>query len=160
MPCVDWLCCIANWLQCRRGYDVFAFAAAGATSAVGLDICLVATAAAKEQQQQTLADFPAAAAAVHLCTDDFFTFGSSSSSPPFDIGYDYTFLCALHPGEQRSWYLWTQTNLGQRNCLCQHAGPGPCHQLQESYSHEDHETAEVVFHREQGHLLQTCHGTS
>lgn len=87
---------------CRRGYDVFAFAAAGAAVSVGLDLVPEAVAAAQQEQQRQLGDNPTAAAAVHLTTGDFFTFRSSEGyKGPFDFGYDYTFLCALRPGEQR-----------------------------------------------------------
>jgi hypothetical protein len=83
----------------RRGYDVFAFAAAGAALSTGLDICPLAIEAAKAERQLRLSGNPAASAAVHLTSGDFFSHGSSPDfRGPYDIGYDYTFLCALHPG--------------------------------------------------------------
>jgi hypothetical protein len=78
---------------------VFAFAQSGAALSTGLDLSPEAIAAAQAEQQVALAAHPAASAAVHLTSGDFF---SHSSSPdfrgPYDVGYDYTFLCALHPG--------------------------------------------------------------
>jgi hypothetical protein len=102
-------CCAA--LHCRRGYDVAAFAAAGAALSVGLDLCPDAIAAAEAECATQLAGSPAAAAACQLIAGDFFTYtpppdaaagdgaghGASSGAPLFDAGYDYTFLCALHP---------------------------------------------------------------
>ena len=83
----------------RRGYDVFAFALAGAAVSVGLDIIPTAIAAAKAEQQRVIPDNPTAAAAVRLVTGDFFMHSSSEDyAGPYDIGYDHTFLCALHPG--------------------------------------------------------------
>jgi hypothetical protein len=48
-------------MRCRRGYDVFAFAAAGAALSVGLDICPDAIAAANKQREEQLAGHPNAA---------------------------------------------------------------------------------------------------
>jgi hypothetical protein len=84
----------------RRGYDVFAFASAGASVAVGLDICPIAVQAAQAEQQLVIGDNPDACAASKLIAGDFFSHDSSPDfKGPYDIGYDYTFLCALHPGE-------------------------------------------------------------
>lgn len=75
---------------------------------VGLDLSPEAIAAAKAEQQQQLADNPTASAAAHLVAGDFFKHSSSPEfKGPFDVGYDYTFLCALHPGE----LLWTHMRL-------------------------------------------------
>lgn len=83
----------------RRGYDVFAFASAGASVAVGLDICPIAIQAAQEEQQLEIGDNPAACAVSKLVAGDFFSHDSSTDfQGPYDVGYDYTFLCALHPG--------------------------------------------------------------
>jgi hypothetical protein len=96
---------------CRRGYDVASFAAAGAALSVGLDLSREAADAADAECRRRLAGSPAAAAACQLTAGDFFTYtpppdaaagdgaghGASSGAPLFDAGYDYTFLCALHP---------------------------------------------------------------
>lgn len=88
-------------IPCRRGYDVFAFAAAGTALAAGLDICPIAIDAAKAEQQQRLAGNATASAAVHLTAGDFFRHAQDPGfKGPYDIGYDYTFLCALHPGKR------------------------------------------------------------
>lgn len=96
-------CAVLCIYYCRRGYDVFAFATAGAAVSAGLDLSPEAVAAAKAAQQSELADNPAASAAVHLVAGDFFNHSRSGADykGPFDVGYDYTFLCALHPGEGR-----------------------------------------------------------
>jgi len=66
---------------------------------VGLDLSPEAIAAAQAEQQAALSGNPSASAAVSLCAGDFFSHSASGDfKGPFDIGYDYTFLCALHPG--------------------------------------------------------------
>uniref|UniRef100_A0A383W5P7 Uncharacterized protein n=1 Tax=Tetradesmus obliquus TaxID=3088 RepID=A0A383W5P7_TETOB len=90
---------------CGRGYDVVAFAAAGASLSVGLDICPDAIAAANKQCDEQLAGHPDAAkvsAATELAVADFFSY-CHSSGQLFNVGYDYTFLCALHPDMRSSW---------------------------------------------------------
>jgi len=52
---------VLRLLLCRRGYDVVAFAAAGAALSVGLDICPDAIAAANKQRDEQLAGHPDAA---------------------------------------------------------------------------------------------------
>jgi hypothetical protein len=87
-------------LYCRRGYDVFAFALAGASVSVGLDICPIAVQAAKDEQQLEIGTNAAACAASQLVSGDFFSHERDPDfQGPYDIGYDYTFLCALHPGQ-------------------------------------------------------------
>lgn len=94
------LCVPPPVCPCRRGYDVVAFALAGAAASVGLDLCPIAVQAAKDEQQLEIGNNPAACAASKLVVGDFFSHDSSADyQGPYDIGYDYTFLCALHPGE-------------------------------------------------------------
>jgi hypothetical protein len=52
---------VLHVMPCRRGYDVVAFAAAGAELSVGLDICPDAIAAANRQRDEQLAGHPDAA---------------------------------------------------------------------------------------------------
>jgi hypothetical protein len=80
---------------------VFAFAQSGAVVSTGLDLSPEATAAATAEQHVALAADPAASSAVHLTAGDFFRHAQDPGfKGPYDIGYDYTFLCALHPGRQ------------------------------------------------------------
>jgi methyl halide transferase len=86
-----------------RGYDVTAFAASGAHRAVGLDLSPDAVAAARAAlAAQDLP--PLTAAAVELEAGNFFSY-SHPTGEAFDLGYDYTFLCALHPDMRRDWAL-------------------------------------------------------
>ncbi|KAF6251402.1 S-adenosyl-L-methionine-dependent methyltransferase [Scenedesmus sp. NREL 46B-D3] len=87
---------------CGRGYDVFAFALAGASPAVGLDLSDNAVAAAAAEREAQLADSAAAAARAELTAGNFFEF-EHSSGQLFDVGFDYTFLCALHPDMRKDW---------------------------------------------------------
>ncbi|GBF92003.1 thiol methyltransferase [Raphidocelis subcapitata] len=86
---------------CGRGYDVVAAAAAGAALAVGLDICSLAVSAAGEHRDETLPAEAAARAAFEQ--RDFFEY--SHPGGPFDLGFDYTFFCALPATEavRKAW---------------------------------------------------------
>ncbi|KAF8055990.1 rhbg [Scenedesmus sp. PABB004] len=87
---------------CGRGYDVCAFAAAGAASAVGLDICPAAVAAARAAAPAGLAGAPpGAAGAAQFEVADFFSWEPPGGA--FDAGYDLTFLCALRPDMRPAW---------------------------------------------------------
>lgn len=78
-------------LSARRGYDVFAFAQAGAAPAVGLDLSPEAVAAAAAERDSQLAHSPEVAARVELVAGSFFEYVHASGRP-FDVGFDYTFL--------------------------------------------------------------------
>ncbi|KAI8463044.1 MAG: S-adenosyl-L-methionine-dependent methyltransferase [Monoraphidium minutum] len=84
---------------CGRGYDVIAAADAGAALAVGLDISEAAVAAAEALRGGALA--PGAAARAQFESCDFFTYKHPGGL--FDLGYDYTFLCALPPQARGAW---------------------------------------------------------
>jgi len=86
---------------CGRGYDVVAFARAGAAEAVGLELSAAAAEAARSYVAGELAGGQEAARA-RVQQGDFFDAGAL---PPasFDLGYDLTFLCALHPGMREGW---------------------------------------------------------
>lgn len=96
-----------------------AFAAAGASLSVGLDICPLAIAAAEAERDKQLAGHTAAAAATQMVVGDFFSY-EHSDGLKFDVGYDYTFLvratyrpikchmyavwsCACSPNERLCW---------------------------------------------------------
>lgn len=85
------VCVSLSLFAVRRGYDVFAFALAGASPAVGLDLSDNAVAAAAAERDAQLADSPAAAARAELTAGNFFVF-EHSSGQLFDVGFDYTFL--------------------------------------------------------------------
>uniref|UniRef100_A0A383VW04 Methyltransferase domain-containing protein n=1 Tax=Tetradesmus obliquus TaxID=3088 RepID=A0A383VW04_TETOB len=87
---------------CGRGYDVFAFAQAGAAPAVGLDLSPEAVAAAAAERDSQLAHSPEVAARAELVAGSFFEYVHASGRP-FDVGFDYTFLCALHPDMRKDW---------------------------------------------------------
>jgi hypothetical protein len=70
---------------------VCAFALAGASPAVGLDLSENAVAAAAAERDSQLADSPKAAARAELTAGNFFEFVHESGQL-FDLGFDYTFL--------------------------------------------------------------------
>ncbi|KAJ1292746.1 hypothetical protein BS78_01G014000 [Paspalum vaginatum] len=79
---------------CGAGYDVVALSGAG-RFVVGLDIC--ETAIQKARQRQAAA---ADGSSFAFVAADFFTW-----EPPelFDLIFDYTFFCALHPSMRTAW---------------------------------------------------------
>ncbi|WVZ61236.1 hypothetical protein U9M48_011143 [Paspalum notatum var. saurae] len=78
---------------CGAGYDVVALSGAG-RFVVGLDICETAI---QKARQRAAADGSSSFAFVAA---DFFTW-----EPPelFDLIFDYTFFCALHPSMRAAW---------------------------------------------------------
>jgi len=93
---------------CGRGYDVIEMVKQGATTAVGLEISHTAVMAAEEYRDSpdSAIDSTVAAKAIFV-QGDFFAGPSSSSSSSlsstFDLGYDYTFFCAIHPNMRKAW---------------------------------------------------------
>lgn len=86
---------------CGRGYDVVAFARAGAAEAVGLELSPAAAEAARGYIRAELGGEEGAAAA-EIREGDFFD-PAVVPSAAFDLGYDLTFLCALHPSMRERW---------------------------------------------------------
>lgn len=80
-----------------RGYDAATFVRAGAAEAVALDIVPAAIDAATAWLSESNAP-PTARAAC----GDFFSL-PPDVGPPFDVGYDYTFFCALPPAWRAAW---------------------------------------------------------
>lgn len=79
---------------CGAGYDVVALSSPG-RSVVGLDICDAAILRAKQLSSSSPnGSFFAFVAA------DFFTW---EPPEPFDLIFDYTFFCALHPSLRSAW---------------------------------------------------------
>jgi SAM-dependent methyltransferase len=91
---------------CGRGYDVVAFAQAGASAAVGLELSPKAAEVAREYVRGELAGrgVPSPAANAQIVECDFFSPPADTVPPEsFDLGYDLTFLCALHPSMREAW---------------------------------------------------------
>lgn len=90
---------------CGRGYDVVAFAQAGASAAVGLELSTKAAEVAREYVRGELGgEGASAASAAQIVECDFFSPPKDTVPPEsFDLGYDLTFLCALHPTMREAW---------------------------------------------------------
>lgn len=86
---------------CGRGYDVAAFAQAGASTVVGLELAPTAVVDAQAWLAQQAGLTPQQLAGAVVRAADFFKFEDEQG--PFDVGYDYTFLCALHPSMRANW---------------------------------------------------------
>ena len=71
---------------CGRGYDLVAFAQAGAASVVGLELAPTAA----EQANEYVGSQLGAGSAAAVVQGDFFKFEAPGAG--FDAGYDYTFL--------------------------------------------------------------------
>lgn len=80
---------------CGAGYDVFTLARA-ARSVVGLDVAPTAAKRFDALRREEEIDEERAT----LIVDDFFTFEPAA---PFDLIWDYTFLCALEPERRQDW---------------------------------------------------------
>ena len=89
---------------CGRGYDLAAFVQAGAAEAVGLEISPSACDAAREYLAGALGDTGRGGrASVEL--RNFFEEDSFAleNLGQFDLVYDYTFFCAIHPSLRDDW---------------------------------------------------------
>ena len=82
---------------CGRGYDVASFVQYGANSATGLELAPTAVEEASKEVQKRLGELGARAKVV---AGDFF---ESPEVPKYDVGYDYTFFCAIHPTMRDGW---------------------------------------------------------
>jgi SAM-dependent methyltransferase len=80
---------------CGSGYDVFTLARAGWT-AVGLE--LAATAA--QRFKEVRADAALRSEQAQIAIGDFFEW---EPDQPFDLIWDYTFLCAIEPEMREAW---------------------------------------------------------
>lgn len=79
---------------CGAGYDVFTLAEAG-WEAVGLEVS--PTAAGRFDEERRKRGIPLESA--HIQVADFF----GSDLGPFDLIFDYTFLCAIEPQRRHDW---------------------------------------------------------
>lgn len=83
---------------CGSGYDVFCLARAG-YQALGVDLAPSARARFTElRSREGLSETSAA-----LVTKDFFTLTKEELGGPFDLIWDYTFYCAIHPSQRDAW---------------------------------------------------------
>ncbi|HHH30561.1 MAG TPA: methyltransferase domain-containing protein [Polyangiaceae bacterium] len=80
---------------CGSGYDVFTLTRA-ARRVVGLDVA--PTAARRFAELRDEMGVPSERAT--MVVDDFFTFEPEA---PFDLIWDYTFLCAIEPERRKDW---------------------------------------------------------
>ncbi len=80
---------------CGAGHDVLAFAQAGRT-ALGLEVA--ASAIERFRSLREVAGLSEDAAYVRLA--DYFSF---EPAQPFDVIWDYTFLCAIDPQQRAAW---------------------------------------------------------
>jgi hypothetical protein len=100
---------------CGRGYDVVEFAKRGATPAVGLELAPNAVTSA----QQYIAEFQLSDGQrqqAQVKEGDFF----QPPAKPYDLGYDYTFGCAMHPDMRTqwatSWHQWLKPGFEELQC--------------------------------------------
>lgn len=93
---------------CGRGYDVIDFAKQGAVSVKGMELVPEAAAAAQAHVNQSELDH-IQRERTEIVTGDFFKITSQHA---YDIGYDYTFFCAIEPAMRkkwaRAWSSWLQ----------------------------------------------------
>eukprot|EP01024_Parvocaulis_polyphysoides_P018391 TRINITY_DN18155_c0_g1_i1.p1 TRINITY_DN18155_c0_g1~~TRINITY_DN18155_c0_g1_i1.p1 ORF type:complete len:221 (-),score=39.14 TRINITY_DN18155_c0_g1_i1:431-1093(-) len=85
---------------CGRGYDVIALAQAGSQEAVGLELAP----AAVEEAQKYRDSLNLSQDIVNRTkyeTANFFEYKDPQGG--FDVGYDYTFFCAIHPDLRKQW---------------------------------------------------------
>jgi len=80
---------------CGMGYDVLELQKLGLDKAVGLDISPTAIKHATDIHKKELETNKA----VQFIVGDFF----QQKDNQYDLGFDYTFLCALHPTHRQAW---------------------------------------------------------
>lgn len=89
---------------CGRGYDALLLAQEAQSErfhAVGIDISPKAVSAANDWLEAQLKGSSGTAPDVSFETADFFEFELPEGK--YDVGYDYTFLCALPPSMRNDW---------------------------------------------------------
>ncbi|KAL0054204.1 hypothetical protein WJX82_005368 [Trebouxia sp. C0006] len=84
---------------CGRGYDVIDFAKQGALSVKGMELVPEASAAAQAYVNQSELDH-IQRERTEVVTGDFFEITARHA---YDIGYDYTFFCAMEPAMRKKW---------------------------------------------------------
>jgi hypothetical protein len=87
---------------CGRGYDLVAFADAGAEFCLGMEI--------SEHAISSALSYIASTPHASTCTVKLIDFLRDPAPESFDFGYDYTMLCALHPSLREQWAdAWTRS---------------------------------------------------
>lgn len=97
---------------CGRGYDLIEFAQRGAERAVGMEISSTAAAEARKYLSTFTSKLQVQPEVVE---GDWL--GSASCMEQFDMGYDYTFFCALHPDMRKAWAEGWAKRLKKGGCL-------------------------------------------
>lgn len=83
---------------CGRGYDVITFAKFGAGNVIGMELAPTAVTAANRELSERLGSSNGSTDA-KVVQGDFF----EKTAQQYDIGYDYTFFCAIHPNMRNDW---------------------------------------------------------
>lgn len=92
----------------RRGYDLIPFAQAGAASVTGLELADTALRTATQYISDTAPGAGVAAGVISVHQGDFFKW-RDPVGVGFDVGFDYTFMCAMHPKMRSDWAAaWAQ----------------------------------------------------
>ena len=86
-----------------RGYDLELLVRNGAASVTGLEISPSAVAAASAYLDGALQEEGARAKAAVVEADFFAYAPTGADAEGFDLVYDYTFFCALEPGQRDAW---------------------------------------------------------
>jgi len=95
---------------CGSGYDAFVLAEAG-WSVTGLDIAPTAA-----ERFRALRDEKGLTPEhAEIVIGDFFTLEPEA---PFDLGWDYTFLCAIDPERREEWAATTHRLIREGGMLC------------------------------------------
>lgn len=99
---------------CGRGYDVVEFVRQGADVVAGLELAPTAQKEAALYLSEQLTEEESAKAQVYA--GDFFKWQHHSTSS-WDVGFDYTFMCALHPDMRSNWAAAWARHLGPGGLL-------------------------------------------
>ena len=83
---------------CGRGYDIVAFVQSGASECIGLELSKTAVIEGNLYLKESSID-----PKVGWLEEGDFLKDPIESSNQFDAGYDYTFLCAMHPSQRQKW---------------------------------------------------------
>lgn len=85
---------------CGRGYDLISFVKHGASLAVGLELAPTAQKEAAQYVAEQLSAEEAPKAEVFA--GDFYKWQHPSGAS-WEVAYDYTFFCAMHPDMRQDW---------------------------------------------------------
>ncbi|GIL59487.1 hypothetical protein Vafri_14165 [Volvox africanus] len=89
---------------CGRGYDLPVFASSGAREVVGLELAPTAVGEARAYLQEVNAAEGAPAGDMRVEEGDFFLWTDPRGGDgSWDVGFDYTFGCAMQPNARQQW---------------------------------------------------------